>query len=200
MFYRYEIKNNGKENILYLYLNMAYEFSRELVLDVNHDEITRRTKNFIKNNNINYDGDKVYLVIDGIVVKTLDINSVNEPEEVNTGLSYSNDKFLITLKLDDNKFIEVTMRDFLLEQGVWEREVDEVLSNFNNDVTEDDLVIVAIFDSAFDLGNNYIDNVVGELDHHIDAVLDYTSLGEHLAESCDEYMLLDSGRIIEFEL
>ena len=47
---RYEIKNNGKENILYLYLNMAYEFSRELVLDVNHDEITRRTKNFIKNN------------------------------------------------------------------------------------------------------------------------------------------------------
>ena len=77
MFYRYEIKNNGKENILYLYLNMAYEFSRELVLDVNHDEITRRTKNFIKNNNINYDGDKVYLVIDGIVVKTIDINSVN---------------------------------------------------------------------------------------------------------------------------
>lgn len=35
------------------------------------------------------------------------------------------------------------------------------------------MVIVAIFDSAFDLGNNYIDNVVGELDHHIDAVLDY---------------------------
>ena len=114
MFYRYEIKNNGKENILYLYLNMAYEFSRELVLDVNHDEITRRTKNFIKNNNINYDGNKVYLVIDGIVVKTLDINSVNEPEEVNTELSYSNDKFLITLKLAEDKFIEVTMRDFLL--------------------------------------------------------------------------------------
>ena len=65
---------------------------------------------------------------------------------------------------------------------------------------ENDLVIVAIFDSAFDLGNNYVDNVVGELDHHIDAVLDYTALGEHLAENCDEYLLLDSGRIIEFEL
>ena len=48
------------------------------------------------------------------------------------------------------------MRDFLLEQGVWEREIEDVLSNFNNDVTEDDLVIVAIFDSAFDLGNNYV--------------------------------------------
>ena len=95
---------------------------------------------------------------------------------------------------------ETNMRDFLLEQGVWEREIEDVLSNFNNDVTEDDLVIVAIFDSAFDLGNNYVDNVVGELDHHIDAVLDYTELGEHLAESCDEYLLLDSGRIIEFEL
>ena len=63
---------------------------------------------------------------------------------------------------------ETNMRDFLLEQGVWEREIEDVLSNFNNDVTEDDLVIVAIFDSAFDLGNNYVDNVVGELDHHID--------------------------------
>lgn len=92
------------------------------------------------------------------------------------------------------------MKDFLLEQGVWEREVDEVLSNFDDNATEDDLTIVAIFDSAFDLGNHYVDNVVGELDHHIDAVLDYTALGEHLAENCDEYLLLDSGRIIEFKL
>ena len=92
------------------------------------------------------------------------------------------------------------LKEYLLEQGVWEREVDEVLGNFNNDTTEDDLVIVAIFDSAFDLGSNYIDNTIGELDHHIDAVLDYSELGRHIAESDDEYLLLDSGRIIEFEM
>lgn len=92
------------------------------------------------------------------------------------------------------------MRDYLLEQGVWEREVDEVLSSFNEDVTENDMTIVTIFDSAYDLGSNYIDNVIGTLDHHIDAVLDYSALGEQIANNCDEYLILESGRIIEFEL
>ena len=92
------------------------------------------------------------------------------------------------------------MRDYLLEQGVWEREVDEVLSSFNDDATEEDMVIATIFDSAYDLGSNYIDNVVGTLDHHIDAVLDYSALGEQIANSCEEYLILESGRIIEFEL
>jgi hypothetical protein len=92
------------------------------------------------------------------------------------------------------------MRDYLLEQGVWEREVDEVLSSFNDDATEEDMVIVTIFDSAYDLGSNYIDNIVGTLDHHIDAVLDYSALGEQIANSCEEYLILESGRIIEFEL
>ena len=92
------------------------------------------------------------------------------------------------------------MRDYLLEQGVWEREIDEVLGNFKSDATEDDLVIVAIFDSVYDLGSHYIDNVIGTLNYHIDAVLDYSELGRHIAENDDEYLLLDSGRIIEFEL
>ena len=92
------------------------------------------------------------------------------------------------------------MRDYLLEQGVWEREIDEVLSNFDANVTEDDIVISTIFDSAWDLGNNYIDNVVGTLDHHIDAILDYSALGEQIANNDDEYLLLSSGRIIEFEI
>lgn len=92
------------------------------------------------------------------------------------------------------------LKEYLLEQGIWEREVDELLGNFSQEVSEDDLNIVAIFDSAVDLGQNYIDNVVGELDHHINSVLDYTALGEQIAESCDEYVSLSSGRIVEFEL
>lgn len=92
------------------------------------------------------------------------------------------------------------LKKYLLEQYVWEREVDEILSNFKEDVTEDDLNIVEIFDSAFDLGKDYIDKVVGTLDHHVDAVLDYSELGQHIANSCEEYMILESGRIIEFEL
>ena len=75
MFYKYEIRNNGIEDVLYLYLTMNYEFSKEIGANSSDKEITRRTKNFVKNNNIQYNGNKVYLVIDGIVVKSLDIGS-----------------------------------------------------------------------------------------------------------------------------
>ena len=57
-----------------------------------------------------------------------------------------------------------------------------------------------IYDSAFDLAEVYIENRFDELDHHIAAVLSYEELGDEIAESCDEYIKLSDGRIIEFEL
>ena len=115
MFYRYEIKNNGEEDILYLYLTMAYEFSRELLLNSNNYELSRRTRNFIKNNNINYNGNKVYLVIDGIVVKTVDIAAKNTPVEIlKESLFYSNEYFLVTIKMNDNSKIELPLKEYLL--------------------------------------------------------------------------------------
>ena len=51
MFYKYEIKNNGTEDVLYLYLSINYEFSRELVLNSKDDDLARRARNFIRNNN-----------------------------------------------------------------------------------------------------------------------------------------------------
>lgn len=93
------------------------------------------------------------------------------------------------------------LRNFLLEQGVWERELDEVENAFNDQVTREDLVIVRIYDTSYELGQSYIENVVGELDHHIRAVLDPSMLGIQIAKSCDEYLRLScSGRIIQFEL
>lgn len=89
---------------------------------------------------------------------------------------------------------------FLLNQDLSETESEEVLNNFVESINEKDLHVVAIFESFTDLANNYVDNVVGDLDHHIAAVLDYTALGRQIADSCEEYMALSSGRIIEFEL
>lgn len=94
------------------------------------------------------------------------------------------------------------LRQYLLEKGVWENEAEEVLANFREDVDfkEEDATIVEIFDSAWSLGEDYLDKVVGTLDHHVYAVLDLSELGDHLAESCDEYMKLSDGRIIQFEI
>lgn len=115
MFYKYEIRNNGIEDILYLYLTMTYEFSRELVHKSGEGEITRRTKNFIKNNGIEYSGNKVYLVIDGIVVKSLDIRGSNDDiETLKEELYYSNDQYFVTVKLDNEVLIEITLKEYLL--------------------------------------------------------------------------------------
>lgn len=115
MFYRYEIKNNGEEDILYLYLTMAYEFSRELLLKSNNNELSRRAKNFIESNNISYNGNKVYLVIDGVVVKTVDIAANNTPVEIlKESLFYSNEHFLVTIKMTDNSTIELPLKEYLL--------------------------------------------------------------------------------------
>lgn len=115
MFYKYEVRNNGKEEILYLYLTMAYEFSKELLSGTDSNEITRRTKNFIKNNGISYSGSKVYLVIDGIVVKTLDIkNEQTDVELLKESLYYANEYYLVTIKLDDESLIEISLKDYLL--------------------------------------------------------------------------------------
>lgn len=115
MFYKYEIKNNGNEDVLYLYLSLAYEFSRELVLNSKDQELSRRARNFIKNNNIDYSGRKVYLVIDGIVVKTLDIAEKSNPIEIlKDSLYYSNEHFLVTIKLHDDSVIELPLKEYLL--------------------------------------------------------------------------------------
>lgn len=115
MFYKYEIRNNGIEDILYLYLTMSYEFSKELSSDSNGKELTRRTRNFIKNNGINYSGNKVYLVIDGIVVKSLDISKrENEIEILKENLFYSNDHYFVNVKLDNGSIIEISLREYLL--------------------------------------------------------------------------------------
>lgn len=115
MFYKYEIKNNGVEDILYLYLSMTYEFSRELVLNSNDDDLARRARNFIRNNNIEYTGKKVYLVIDGIVVRTLDITEYDNPIEIlNNSLYYSNEHFLVTIRLSDNSVIELPLKEYLM--------------------------------------------------------------------------------------
>ena len=82
MFYKYEVRNNGNEDVLYLYLTMNYEFSKEIGFNSSDKELTRRTRNFVLNNGINYNGSKVYLVIDGIVVKSLDISRNNNVIEV----------------------------------------------------------------------------------------------------------------------
>ncbi len=114
MFYRYEIKEVGNEEVLYLYLTMAYEFSKELGLQASDEDIKRRTRNFVKNNNIDFKGHKAFLVIDGIIVKTVELDEEDFIEIVDEKQDYSDSNYLVTIEMDDHIIVEVTLKEYLL--------------------------------------------------------------------------------------
>ena len=111
MFYHYEIRNNGYEDILYLYLDMKYEIASELN-DYDEKELGRRTNNFIHTNNIGFKGKKVYLVVDGVVVKSLDISKYKTDLLDNNPFSFK--EFNINIVLEDQSVCEISLFDFLL--------------------------------------------------------------------------------------
>lgn len=112
MFYRYEIRNNGKEDILYLYSTMNYEFSKELDNNTENN-LEKSTENFIKNNSIDFNGNKIYLVVDGIIVKTLEIDKKDEKITVKNNM-YSNNLFTINLKDENNIITKIDLTTYLL--------------------------------------------------------------------------------------
>lgn len=111
MFYRYEIRKQDNEEVLYLYLTMKYEFSKEMIHQ-NDEDLGRRTNSFIQNNHIPFHGSKVYLVIDDMIVKSIDITKVPQFNIIMN--QYSIDSFLVHIELDDQSICEITLREYLL--------------------------------------------------------------------------------------
>lgn len=111
MFYKYEVRSEQGEDVLYLYLTMRYEFGEDFSLN-NEPDLKRRTKNFIVSNSIPFKGNKVYLVIDGKIVKSLNLSNTKKtflPSE-----KYSFDHFVIHIELEDHSICEISLREYLL--------------------------------------------------------------------------------------
>lgn len=111
MFYRYEIKNNGKEEILYLYLTMNYEFSNEFGYN-SDSNLNRITLDFINTNNIDFDGNIINYVVDNIIVKK--VNLLKDVNKVVNNPLYSCDNYTVNVKLNDNSLCEISLHDYLL--------------------------------------------------------------------------------------
>lgn len=88
----------------------------------------------------------------------------------------------------------------LLEQGLWENELEDILTSFPKEVIPE-LEVAKIYDSAYDLGKKYFLGI-GCLDYRIERVLDYAKLGEYIVNENedDKYRALSTGRIVEFEI
>ena len=114
MFYRYEIKNNGNGDALYLYLTMTYEFSKDLDSSSDNSNIIHKTKEFINNNSIDFKGDKVYLVVDGIIIKSFDISKEYVIKNIPDGIKYSNKNYIVNVRYSSNKTENMSLEEYLL--------------------------------------------------------------------------------------
>ncbi len=86
MFYKYKIINKENNDYLYLFMNFNDEFSYDFLLQKTNEKVHNMYKKiitYINNNNINFKGGKVFLVVGGIVIGTLLISNLNlnEPKE-----------------------------------------------------------------------------------------------------------------------
>lgn len=121
MFYRHVILKVNNEDVLYLYLTNAYEFAQDLEnKEENNENISSRVKNYIRNRGIKFEGNKVYLVVDGIIIGTVSLGSrpkyqeVIEKENLKEFYKDENSENKIILKYQDGKTEQLSMDDYLI--------------------------------------------------------------------------------------
>ncbi|NLA33866.1 MAG: hypothetical protein GX861_03290 [Tenericutes bacterium] len=77
MFYRYLILKEAQEEILLLFISNSFEFSNDFIKRKENNNLYNRVKYFIKNKGIIFNGYKVYLVLNGLLIASLNIKKEN---------------------------------------------------------------------------------------------------------------------------
>ena len=105
MFYKYEFRKQGNKRVLYIYMSTLYEEANEFKKQKN-STIESKIKSSIKKNNIDYNEGPVYIVSNGIIIKSIDINNkVINIEELIGVENYSNNKFIV--KVEKNGILNI---------------------------------------------------------------------------------------------
>lgn len=128
MFYKYMMVNSNGKDVLYLYLNNQQEFSKDLFY-VNHEPVGlyKRVFHYIQNMGIPFHGSKVNIVVNDIVVSSIDLSNYDEKKDSLVeiiGVEDGNSSKLIDLK-GSNKVIEQMKIDSYIF-GIVARELPSV--------------------------------------------------------------------------
>lgn len=110
MFSNYEINFENNEEVLYLYLDIDSEFAK-LKGKKNNKKIKGLVKEYIKKNNIAFNGKKVVVLVGGIMATTLLLSKNPLPNNKNIP---KNENYAISLKMETPKIKEETN----LEEGI----------------------------------------------------------------------------------
>lgn len=119
MFDNYSILKVNNQDVLYLYLNPVYEFANSLPYLEKQRTIYENVMNFIENNKIAFQGKKVYLVVNGIIVSSLTLNEFpnNGNQSVDTMIPAYQYVEIINQLLPENTEIELLEEDSPINAG-----------------------------------------------------------------------------------
>ena len=134
MFYKFEIRKKGEKRVLYIYMSSSYEEANEFKKQKDIS-IEQKIRNFIKNNNIDYNEGEVYIVSNGIIIKSININNKHVNIEELIGIdNYKNENFIV--KVEKNNILNImSLEDFLTSM---------LLTNISTDISEELLKCLTI--------------------------------------------------------
>ena len=114
MFYKYDFRNIGNKKVLYLYLSTLSEEANEFKNNKN-ENVESKIKRFINRNNINYDEGPVYIISNGIIIKSIDIKKQNiNIENTEKNNIYNDNEFIVNITYNENKTIKTTLKNYLI--------------------------------------------------------------------------------------
>lgn len=138
----YKIAKSGNEEILYLYLNVDYEFGK----DLEEDDLEKKARNYLVTHDINFNGNKIVFIVNGISTKIITIEN---------NKTYLNN-YLITLNTKE----KMTLKEILLSL---------LFSNINISLREETLKALTVLyrgEIIYNLNSIYLDINKLSLSYH----------------------------------
>ena len=138
----YKIARSNNEEVLYLYLNVDYEFGE----DLEKDDLEKKARSYLVTHDIKFNGNKIVFIVNGISTKMITIEN---------NKTYLND-YLITLNTKE----KMTIKELLLSL---------LFSNINISLREETLKALTVLyrgEIIYNLNNNYLDINKLSLSYH----------------------------------
>jgi len=133
MFYNYKILEVNHEETLYLYINSMYEFSNEFDNKNKTKSIINKINKYIKDMDIKFNGKKVMLVVNGLIVGSI-VLITNNFGNIGKNIEHEYISYNETMDLDKNDNVDIIdiekdIKTYLKDEIQHENET-YIISNF----------------------------------------------------------------------
>lgn len=133
----YELRKVDKEKVLILYLNYDYEFAGNFK-DVS---LLNRINSFIKDNKIKWNGNKVILVVGGLVLGSLVLGKIDFPNQNNNSEQFDYVSNIILNHYDENNqevgYSQIQVKDPI---SITEEKENNIEENVKEEIKKDEII------------------------------------------------------------